>query len=102
MLFGVGQVERPAVLAAVDFGVLTKPPLDLVAEEIPAFQVPGAKFAFLVLLIAGAHAGQPLLDLRAVAQRNDDVLFSHRDQTDEYSRERDGQPGNCVALPSAV
>ena len=73
LLLRIRQVQCLAVLAAVDLGVLPEPLLDLVPEEIPALQVPGAEFALGVFLVAGAHARDAPLDLGPVAQRGDQL-----------------------------
>src|ERR1043166_3254261 len=54
--FGIRKIQRLAMLAAIDLGVLAPFLLDFFAEEIPPLQVSCAEFAFFVLLVAGAHA----------------------------------------------
>src|SRR5256885_16348487 len=77
-LFRVGQIQRLAVLAAIDFRILAELALHFVAEEIPALEVAGAELSLLVLFVAGAHSRDPALDLRPVAERSDQ--FGHGDR----------------------
>lgn len=60
-----------AVLATVDLRAGPELLLDLVAEEKPTLEVAGAQLALLVLLIAGALASEPPLDLGSAAERRD-------------------------------
>ena len=67
MLFRIGEVEGLAVFAAVDFGVGAVLLADFVAEEVPALQMARAELAFLVFLVACAHARETLFYYRSVA-----------------------------------
>ena len=80
----VGEVEGLALFAAVDFGLGTEAFLDLVAEEVPAFEVAGAYLAFFVLEAAGALARGALHDAGAVAEGAD------------FNGLGDGSFGGCV------
>src|SRR5271170_617352 len=68
-LFGAGEVERMAMLAAVDLGVGSEFFLHFIAEEKPTLQVAGAELALLVLLVTGAHARNAALHLGSIAER---------------------------------
>jgi hypothetical protein len=68
ILVRIGQVQRLAVLAAVDLGALAELLRHLGAEEVPPLQMSGAQLALIVLLVAGAHPEHAALHLRAIAQ----------------------------------
>src|SRR4051812_35372668 len=47
-VLGGGKIDRVAMLAAIDLGVLTELPLDILAETVPALQVPCAELSLSV------------------------------------------------------
>jgi len=67
LLFEARQVERLAVLAAIDLDFRSEFLLYFVAEKKPALQMTGAELTFGILLVAGAHARNSAFDLGAVA-----------------------------------
>jgi uncharacterized protein (TIGR03437 family) len=68
LLLGVGQVQRMAALATIDFGFRAELPCDLFAKEEPALQMAGAELVLGVSFVAGPHPGNAPLHLRAVAE----------------------------------
>ena len=69
--FRIRQIERFAMLTAVNFRICTELLFHFVAKEVPAFQMTSAEFAFLVLLVAGAHARDAALHLGSIAEGGD-------------------------------
>src|SRR5260370_34803677 len=67
--FGVGKVQRLAVLAAIDFGVGAGLLLHFMVEKEPALEVAGAELPLLIFIIAGWHARDPGLFFRAASER---------------------------------
>ena len=78
LFFFIGEVERLAMLAAVDLRVGAELLLNFLAEEIPALEMAGAELFFRVLLIACPHPRDTTLYLGAIAERIDQ--FGHRDR----------------------
>src|SRR5947208_3282581 len=64
-----GEIDGVAVLAAIHLGVGSNLPLDVVAERVPTFEMPGAELALGVLLIACPLKRHARLDLRAGLNR---------------------------------
>src|SRR5687767_4149276 len=63
------------MLAAVDLSVGSELLRHFLTEEVPPLQVARAQLALFILLIAGAHAGNTLLDFGTIAQRVDQLGF---------------------------
>ena len=79
---GIGQVERLAIFAAIDFGVRSPSLLDVAALALnhvlriePAFQMAAAELALFVLFVAGTLSG--LLDLHFVMGKLLEVRAAH-------------------------
>lgn len=67
LLFEARQIERLAVLAAIDLDFRSEFLLHFVAEKKPPLQMTGAELTFGILLVAGAHAWNSAFDFGAVA-----------------------------------